>query len=254
MKEHFRKLAAAAVDASAEMPEAPPSSSPTRTTARRARRAAQRGRKAERNVKREQFEARCMRAAAAAGETYKAPPRTPPRVWAIVRAICNDTKGHVVLSALSCLPLALRHRARELVADRELVKHPTTRYRVAKLVALSLLAGPSRSSKGPRVVAGFCREALAGLIRSPLYGEPLSVSRLFNRDQNAGPILPHLVDLDLVHVEQPGRDAKGVPRGPTGWALNVYYLDGDELADVDADDELAPSSRSSRAPRRLPDH
>jgi hypothetical protein len=71
----------------------------------------------------------------------------------------------------------------------------------------------------------------------------LCVSRVFSRSVNGAPLLPWLVDRGLVAREQPGRGARGVYRGPSGYALGVYYLDGDEL------DELDERNGSRRAPR-----
>lgn len=210
---YFEAAAAAAMEG-APLPERPRNTFPR--AARRRQTAAELA-----AVRREKFEARCARAQHARGEPIRPPPRTPPKVWELVRAITRDTSGSVAPSALSVLPLELRARARAALEGHDM-RHPTTRYRVALLVALSELAGARR------VVSGFCRESLCGLLRSPLTGDALSLSRVFNRAINAGPILAWLIDEELVEVRQPALDEPGVPRGPSrpdcpeGYALNLY--------------------------------
>ena len=241
---YIAQLAQGAMEHAEEAPPRPMELTPRRVLERR--RKAETLRKARglrarerRRIKNEQFDADVARRAVARGDGVQAPPRTPPAVWQLVRAITRDTspRGVVVMSSLSRLPLELRHAARRELAKSGLaMSHPVTRYRVALLVGLSMLATSSRSTRAPRVVAGFCRGALCGLLRSPLTGRQLSISRVYGRDINGAPIEPWLVDVKLVHVEQPGLGAKNVPRGipkksaPQGHALNVYYLEGEDDA------------------------
>lgn len=241
MKDYFQALAASAMNDAAPAPElpAPRARELTRPTVKRARARRARDARARRADALERLEAKASRAASAAGEAYRPIPRIPARVWALASAVVRDTSGRTASTALSTLPLELRHRAqRELAGTaRELA----TRYRVALLVSLSALARPHRSRRRPgRVVSGFARGAVAALVRSPATGEALSVSRVFGRAFNAHePLLPWLHDRGLLRREQPGLGARGVVRGPSGYALGLYYLDGPAL-------ELetpAPSSR-----------
>ena len=240
-RDYFHALAASAMDLEAPAPAPEPRRarelSPVTVKRARARRA--RDARARRADALERLEARASRAASAAGEPYRPIPRIPARVWALASAVVRDTSGRTASTALSTLPLELRHRAqRELAGTaRELA----TRYRVALLVALSALARPHRSRRRPgRVVSGFARGAVAALVRSPATGEALSVSRVFGRRFNAHePLLPWLHDRGLLRREQPGLGARGVVRGPSGYALGLYYLDGPAL-ELEAP---APSSR-----------
>lgn len=223
--EYFAALAQSAMELAPE-PTRPAEldARPVNRTKESKRRRAERVRE-ERAAKRAAWEAQLARNASAHGDAWRAPPATPPAVWSIMRAVCNDTGGSVVLSSLSKLPPELRHRARVLIEDRSRVTRIETRYRVALLVGLSMLARVSSSTRGPRVVSGYCCTALCALLRDPRTGDRLSRSRVFGRDLNAAPIFPELVDLGLVQAEQPGLGARNVPRGRR-WALNVYYLDG----------------------------
>jgi hypothetical protein len=249
---YFAALAESAMNDAPEAPARPAIlAPPERRDPRGKRRRQAQDRRAARKDRRAAFETKIARAAQANGDAYRAPPRTPPRVWALVRAICRDTGGSVVLSALSTLPLELRHRARVLIEDRSRVTHPATRYRVAFLVAVSRMARSSRSSRGARVLSGYCRGALCALLVSPLTGRALSVSRVFGSDFNALPIVPELIALGLLHAEQPGRAARNVPRGPSGWALNVYYIEGDKLRDDDERDELPDELPDDDAPSAI---
>jgi len=175
----------------------------------------------------------------------------PRRAWSLATAIVRDTSGRTAATALSTLPLALRHRAqRELARD---VRRLEARYRVALLVGLHAASRGHRSRRRPRrVVEGFARAALCSLVRSPADGRALCVSRVFSRSVNGAPLLPWLVDRGLVQREQPGRGARGVYRGPSGYALGVYYLDGDELDELDELDGARPAlrGRADLAPLR----
>jgi len=200
----------------------------TRPTQRAARARAARDVRDARADARERLEARVSRECARRGEAYLPPPRIPSRTWAMAQAVVSDRSGATATSALATLPSTVRARARAaLGACRELV----ARYRAAMLVALHQLARPSRArrSRGA-VVAGFCRSALARLLRAPDDGRGLSVSRVYGRAIHAAPVVPWLVDADLIAREQPGRGARGVPRGPSGYALAVYYVDAEQLA------------------------
>jgi len=237
--DYFASLALSAIEATPEMPTRPAELTHRRGAQslvkagkkQRDRRAAEERRQA-RTDRRADFEAKIARAAAANGDAYKAPPGTPPEVWSIMRAVCNDVGGSVVLSSLSKLPTQLRTRARVLVRDKSQITRIETRYRVALLVGLSMMARTCSSTRAPRVVEGYCCNALCALLRDPRTGRGLSRSRVFGRDINAALVFPELVDLKLVFPEQPGLDAPNVPRGaprkgaPRGYALNVYYLDG----------------------------
>ena len=233
VRDYFAALAASAMDASAPAPEPPARRArelapPTKRGARRARARDARARRADAV---ERLEAAASRGAATVGDAYRPPPRMNPRAWRIASAIVRDTSGRTAATAISTLPLALRHRARAELAGtvRELV----TRYRVALLVGLSTISRGHRSRRRPsRVVEGFARSALCSLVRSPADGAPLSVSRVYGRAINGAPLMPWLVDRGLVLSEQPGRAARGVYRGPSGYALGVYYLDGDELPEL----------------------
>lgn len=205
-------------------------------TQRTQRRRRARDKRAARRDAVEQLTARVSRAATAAGEPIRPLARIPARTWAMARAVVLDTSGRTASSAIATLPAAVRHRARAHLGNtRQLV----TRYRAAMLVSLYQLARPSRARRrGRMVVAGYARGALAALLRSPLDGERLSVSRCYGRAMNAQPIVPWLADRGLLSREQPGRGARGVHRGPSGYALSLYYLDGDaqplQLLDVPA--------------------
>ena len=231
--DYFAALALAAIEATPEMPtrpaelDAPAVRIRKKSKARRAEERAQ-----ERAERRAAWEAQLQRNAAANGDAYRVPPSTPPAVFAVMRAVCNDVGGSVVMSSFSKLPLELRHRARVLVRDRSQVTRIETRYRVALLIGLSMMARVCASTRAPRVVEGYSCNALCALLRDPRTGRALSRSRVFGRDINAAPIFPELRDLKLVQGEQPGLDAPNVPRGAPkrgakrGYALNVYYLDG----------------------------
>jgi len=233
VRDYFAALAASAMDASAPAPEpaarqarelAPP-------TKRGARRARARDARARRTDAVERLTAAASRGAATVGDPYRPPPRMNPRAWRLATAVIRDTSGRTASTALSTLPLALRHRAQhELARD---VRKLVTRYRIALLVGLSVLSRGHRSRRRPlRVVEGFARGALCSLVRSPADGHALSVSRVYGRAIHGAPIMPWLVDRGLVRSEQPGRDARGVYRGPSGYALGVYYLDGDALPEL----------------------
>jgi len=194
-------------------------------TQRRARAAQARSRRARRADALERLEARVSRACSSRGEAYRPPPRIPSRTWAMTQAVVADRSGRTATSALATLPSTVRARARAALGlCRQLVE----RYRAAMLVALHQVARPSRARRARgAVVVGFCRAALARLLRAPDDGRGLSVSRVYGRSINAAPILPWLVDADLISREQPGRAARGVPRGPSGYALSVYYVDAE---------------------------
>lgn len=194
-------------------------------TQRRARKRRARDRRDARSVALEQLQAKISRAASAAGELYRPALRIPSRTWSMASAVVADRSGRTAGSALGTLPLALRHRARAELGDlREL----PARYRAALLVGLHQLSRPSRARRhGRRVVSGFARGALAALLRRPDCGKGLSVSRVYGTAINARPLLPWLAERGLLSREQPGRVARGVPRGPSGYALGLYYLDGD---------------------------
>lgn len=241
----------------AALADAPaPPASPVRArelvpdTQKRARRRAARERRGRRADALERLEARASRAATAAGEAYRPIPRIPARVWALCSAVTRDTSGRTARTALSTLPLELRHRAtRELgPTARDLA----TRYRVALLVGLSTLARPTRSRRRPaRVVEGFARGAVAALVRNPATGERLSVSRVFGRRFNAHePLIPWLHERGLLRREQPGLGARGVVRGPSGWALGLYYLDGPSC-DLEAPPRSSSRTRSLSGPTLL---
>jgi hypothetical protein len=235
----------------------PPPAPPVRArelvplTQKRARRRRARDARARRADAVERLQAAASRGAATVGDAYRAPPRMNPRAWQLATAIVRDTSGRTAATALSTLPLALRHRAqRELARD---VRRLEGRYRVALLVGLHALSRAHRSRRRPRrVVEGFARSALCSLVRSPADGRALCVSRVFSRSVNGAPLLPWLVDRGLVAREQPGRGARGVYRGPSGYALGVYYLDGDELHGVEELDGArgAPRARANLAPLR----
>ena len=213
--------------AGTEAPPAPPvrprELHPATEATKRRRRA--RDKRAARRDAVEQLTARVSRAASAAGEPFRPLARIPARTWAMARAVVLDVSGRTASSALATLPAVVRHRARAHLGDtRQLV----TRYRAAMLVGLYQLARPSRARRqGRMVVAGYARGALAALLRSPLDGRRLSVSRCYGRAMHAAPIVPWLADRGLLAREQPGRGARGVHRGPSGYALALYYLDGD---------------------------
>jgi hypothetical protein len=229
-RDYFAALAASAMDASAPAFEPPARRARelARPTKRGARRARARDARARRADAVERLEAAASRGAATVGDPYRPPPRMNPRAWRIATAIIRDTSGRTASTALSTLPLALRHRAqRELARD---VRKLVTRYRIALLVGLSTISRGHRSRRRPsRVVEGFARSAVCSFVRSPADGHALSVSRVYGRAVNGAPLMPWLVDRGLVQTEQPGRGARGVYRGPSGYALGVYYLDGDEL-------------------------
>jgi len=225
--EYFAALAVAAME---HAPEAP--ACPEKLKARKRKPGGKRrekkqradARRAERAARRAAFETQIARNAHANGDDFRAPPGTPPEVWRAVHAIVADTRGEVLRSHLSTLPLDVRERA-QVLADEYDPRDISTRYRVALLVGLSMLARATTSTRAPRVVSGFCCTALCALLRDPRTGRTLSRSRVFNRRINAPPIFSELKDLGLVHVEQPGLGARNVPRGRV-YALNVYYLGG----------------------------
>jgi len=223
--EYFAALALSAMGDAPE-PERPAQLAPKherrRGKGRREKKRRADDRRDARAVRRQAFEAQIQRDAHAHGDDYRAPPGTPPEVWRAVRAIVADTRGEVVLTQLAALPLDIRERAQVLAENPADI---VTRYRVALLVGLSMLARASASTRAPRVVSGFCCGALCALLRDPRTGDTLSRSRVFNRRINARPIFTALRDLGLVHVEQPGLGARNVPRGRV-YALNVYYLGG----------------------------
>lgn len=218
----------------------------TPETQRRKRRRAARDKRDARADAVARLQAQLSRAATRSGEAYRPALRIPARTWSMAAAVVADRSGRTAGSALGTLPLALRHRARAELGD---LRPLLARYRAALLVALHQLSRPSRARRrGKRVVCGFSRGALAALLRAPGDGERLSVSRVYGRAMNAQPILPWLADRGLLEREQPGKKARGVPRGPSGYALGLYYLDGDaeQLAP-----QLAPALRSSRGPVTL---
>lgn len=224
-------------------PELPPRRArelpPPRTKKRRSDRRARRAGALER------LTAAASRAASAAGEPYRPIRGIPARTWSACSAIVRDTSGRTAASALSTLPIALRHRARAELAP--LARTLTGRYRIAFLVGLHQLSRPYRGRRRPgRVVDGYARGALCALLRSPATGDRLSVSRVYGSAINGAPIVPWLAERDLLRREQPGRGARGVVRGPSGYALGVYYLDGDALEDH-ARAESRPARRT-RAP------
>jgi hypothetical protein len=215
-------------------------------TQRNQRRRAARDKRARRADAVERLQAQLSRAATAAGEPYRPALRIPGRTWSMAAAVVADRSGRTAGCALATLPLALRHRARAELGD---LRPLLARYRAALLVALHQLSRPSRARRrGRRVVSGFSRGALSALLRAPADGARLSVSRVYGRAMNAQPIVPWLADRGLLSREQPGRGARGVPRGPSGYALGLYYLDGDpeQLAP-----ELLPELRRSRGPVTL---
>jgi hypothetical protein len=234
--------------ADAELPPAPPERARQLApeTQRRKRRRAARDKRGARAEAVERLQAQLSRAATRSGEAYRPALRIPGRTWSMAAAVVADRSGRTAGSALGTLPLALRHRARAELGD---LRPLLARYRAALLVALHQLSRPSRARRrGRRVVSGFSRGALAALLRAPANGERLSVSRVYGRNMNARPILPWLADRGLLAREQPGRGARGVPRGPSGYALGLYYLDGD--AEQFAP-QLAPALRSLRGPVTL---
>ena len=215
-------------------------------TQRRKRRRAAQDRRDARAHAVERLQAQLSRAATRAGEAYRPALRIPSRTWSMAAAVVADRSGRTAGSALATLPLALRHRARAELGD---LRPLLARYRAALLVSLHQLSRPSRARRrGRRVVSGFARGALAALLRAPADGQQLSVSRVYGRAMNAQPILPWLADRGLLAREQPGRGARGVPRGPSGYALGLYYLDGDP---EQLPPELLPALRSSRGPVTL---
>lgn len=243
-RDRIAELLASALDG-VPLPPAPPvrARELAPVTQRRARRRRARDARTRRADAVERLQAAASRGAATVGDAYRVPPRMNPRAWQLSTAIVRDTSGRTAATALSTLPLALRHRAqRELARD---VRRLEGRYRVALLVGLHALSRQHRSRRRPRrVVEGFSRSALCSLVRSPADGRALCVSRVFSRSVNGAPLLPWLVDRGLVSREQPGRGARGVYRGPSGYALGVYYLDGDELAELD---ERSGARRASQA-------
>ena len=242
-RDYFAALAASAMgEAPAPAPlPAPRARELTPPTQRSERRRAARDRRARRATAFEQLEARVSRACSAAGEPYRAPPRIPSRVWSMARAVVRDNSGRTASSALATLPLATRHAARTAIGS---TRPLLARYRAALLVALHQLSRPSRARRrGRAVVTGFCRSELAALLRSPSDGHVLSVSRVYGRAMHAEPIVPWLADVGLLTREQPGRGALGVPRGPSGYALGVYYLPTDPAPELLAErPELRPRS------------
>lgn len=213
----------------------------TRPTQRAARARAARDVRDARAEARERLEARVSRACSSRGEAYAPPPRIPSRTWAMAQAVVADRSGRTATSALATLPSTVRARARAALGlCRQLVE----RYRAAMLVALHQVARPSRARRARgAVVSGFCRAALARLLRAPDDGRGLSVSRVYGRAIHAAPILPWLVDADLISREQPGRAARGVPRGPSGYALSVYYVDAERSAALELPALELPASR-----------
>lgn len=197
----------------------------------------ERGRRADALAR---LESRVARECDRRGEPVRRVQRIPPRTWAMAQAVVSDRTGRTATSALATLPASVRARARTaLGACRELV----ARYRAAMLVALHQLARPSRArrSRGA-VVAGYARGALARLLRVPADGRGLSVSRVYGRAIHGAPVMPWLVDAGLVASEQPGMGARGVARGPSGWALGLYYVDVDATTpalDFDVDSVVA---------------
>jgi len=224
--EYFAALAVAAMEHAPEAPACPEKLKARKRKPGKRREKKQRAdaRRAARAERRAAFEAQIARNAHANGDDFRAPPGTPPEVWRAVRAIVADTRGEVVRSHLSTLPLDVRERAQVLVNEYD-PRDISTRYRVALLVGLSMLARATTSTRAPRVVSGFCCNALCALLRDPRTGRTLSRSRVFNRRINAPPIFSELKDLGLIHVEQPGLGARNVPRGRV-YALNVYYVGG----------------------------
>jgi len=232
--------------ADVESPPAPPQLAPK--TQRRKRRRAARDKRDARADAIVRLQAQLSRAATRSGEAYRPALRIPGRTWSMTAAVVADRSGRTAGSALGTLPLALRHRA---LAEIGNLRPLLARYRAALLVALHQLSRPSRARRRQkRVVAGFSRGALAALLRAPGDGKRLSVSRVYGRAMNAQPILPWLADRGLLAREQPGRGARGVPRGPSGYALALYYLDGDGDAEQLAP-QLAPALRCLRGPVTL---
>ena len=237
--------------ADAELPPAPPERARQLApeTQRRKRRRAARDKRDARADAVARLQAQLSRAATRSGEAYRPALRIPGRTWSMAAAVVADRSGRTAGSALGTLPLALRHRA---LAELGSLRPLLARYRTALLVALHQLSRPSRARRrGKRVVAGFSRGALAALLRSPADGERLSVSRVYGRAMNAQPILPWLADRGLLAREQPGKAARGVPRGPSGYALGLYYLDGGDAEQLAP--QLSPALRSSRGPVTLAD-
>ena len=232
--------------ADAESPPAPLQLAPK--TQRRKRRRAARDKRDARADAVVRLQAQLSRAATRSGEAYRPALRIPGRTWSMAASVVADRSGRTAGSALGTLPLALRHRA---LAEIGNLRPLLARYRAALLVALHQLSRPSRARRRQkRVVAGFSRGALAALLRAPGDGKRLSVSRVYGRAMNAQPILPWLADRGLLAREQPGRGARGVPRGPSGYALALYYLDGDGDLEQLAP-QLAPALRCSRGPVTL---
>ena len=232
--------------ADAESPPAPLQLAPK--TQRRKRRRAARDKRDARADAVVRLQAQLSRAATRSGEAYRPALRIPGRTWSMAASVVADRSGRTAGSALGTLPLALRHRA---LAEIGNLRPLLARYRAALLVALHQLSRPSRARRRQkRVVAGFSRGALAALLRAPGDGKRLSVSRVYGRAMNAQPILPWLADRGLLAREQPGRGARGVPRGPSGYALALYYLDGDGDAEQLAP-QLAPALRCLRGPVTL---
>ena len=232
--------------ADAESPPAPLQLAPK--TQRRKRRRAARDKRDARADAVVRLQAQLSRAATRSGEAYRPALRIPGRTWSMAASVVADRSGRTAGSALGTLPLALRHRA---LAEIGNLRPLLARYRAALLVALHQLSRPSRARRRQkRVVAGFSRGALAALLRAPGDGKRLSVSRVYGRAMNAQPILPWLADRGLLAREQPGRGARGVPRGPSGYALALYYLDGDGDLEQLAP-QLAPALRCLRGPVTL---
>lgn len=231
-------LVAALADADAPAPPPVRARELAPTTQRTQRRRRGRDARARRATAVERLEAAASRGAATAGDAYRPPPRMPRRAWAIAQAIVRDTSGVTARTALTTLPLSVRHRAAAAIGDARTL---AARYRAALLIGLYQASRPSRSRRRPgRVVDGFSRAALCSLVRSPADNHRLSVSRVYGRQIHGAPLMPWLIDAGLLSREQPGRGARGVFRGPSGWALSVYYLP----------DDAAPASALTPHPAR----
>ncbi len=206
------------------------------------------------------------------GQLDAAPFGVPPHVWRTEQVILADATGKMAKIILSQLPPAVARRIKRAALEpkpyqpkrvrrgRELRKprrqvldgsrryweapgkrhwwHPTAIRTVACGVTLWQLGRDTKRSGFKHVTRGYSRGILCELLQDPMSGVAPSKSQIAGSHHDVPGEIRALEQAGVFRVNQPpGSKVEASDRGPTGYAMNVYWW-FPWVAGKDGDEEL----------------